>query len=192
MKVVKVGRSSGNDIVIQNDGYVGRTHCEFIQDDSGNYWVVDMNSKNGTFVNGVRRSGKTKLSSNDMVRIGNTMLPWRNYFTGVSGGNTDVGTQVGSGNDGGWNPPVVPPSKPNNYLALAILSTIFCCLPFGIVSIVFASKVDNLWNIGDYNGAMEAARKAKTWFWLSFGLGLVLDIIILIYYIAIIGVAFLS
>lgn len=80
MKVIKVGRSSENDIVIQNDAYVGRTHCEFIQDDSGNCWVVDMNSKNGTFVNGVRRSGKTKLSSNDMVRIGNTMLPWRNYF----------------------------------------------------------------------------------------------------------------
>lgn len=190
MKVIKVGRSSGNDIVI-TDSYVGRTHCEFIQDDSGNYWVVDLNSKNGTFVNGVRRSGKTKLNSNDIVRIGNTPLPWMSYMKGVPGGPTDIGTDVVSG-DGGYNPPVIPPAKPSNYLALAILSTIFCCLPFGIVSIVFASKVDNQWYNGDYNGAMESARKAKTWFWLSFGLGFVLDIIIIIYYVAVIGVAFLS
>lgn len=188
MKIIKVGRSSGNDIVI-SDNYVGRTHCEFIQDDNGNYWVVDMNSKNGTFVNGVRRSGKTKLNSNDIVRIGNTPLPWMSYLKGVPGGNTDIGTVVDPGG-GGYNPPEAP--KPSNYLALAILSTIFCCLPFGIVSIVFASKVDNQWYSGDYDGAVESARKAKTWFWLSFGLGLVLDIIITIYYVLVIGVAFLS
>lgn len=191
MKEIKVGRGSSNDIVIPSDDkYVSVTHCQFIKDDNGNYWLVDLNSTNGTFVNGVRRSGKTKLSSNDIVRIGNTTLPWLNYFNGVSNGTTNVGTQVDPG-IGGWGPtpPMPPASKPNNYLALAILSTIFCCLPFGIVSIVFASKVDSQWNTGDYNGAMESARKAKTWFWLSFGLGLVLDIFVLIYYIVIIGVA---
>ena len=80
MKVVTVGRSSENDILIQNDGYVGRTHCEFIQDDNGNCYVVDLNSKNGTYVNGVRITGKTRLQSHDTVRIGNTTLPWKNYF----------------------------------------------------------------------------------------------------------------
>lgn len=183
MKIIKVGRSSKNDVVIQHDEFVSGTHCEFIQDDSGNYWVVDMNSTNGTFVNGVRRSGKSHLDKTDMVRIGNTMVPWPQYFNGCTGG----GTEVHPGPDG-WNPPAPSSTKPNNYLALAILSTIFCCMPFGIASIVFASKVDNQWNSGDYGGANESARKAKMWFWLSFGFGLIVDIILLIYYI-VLGVA---
>lgn len=106
MKVIKVGRSSENDIVISNDGYVGRAHCEFIQDDSGNYWVIDLNSTNGTFVNGVRCLGKTRLNSTDMVRIGNTMLPWKNYFSGFSGNAMNAGTQINSVG-GGYNPPAV-------------------------------------------------------------------------------------
>lgn len=92
MKIIKVGRSSGNDIVIQNDQYVGRTHCEFIMDDNGNYWVVDLNSTNGTFVNGMRRSGKTQLNPDDNVRIGNTSLAWVNFFSGVTSGFTPEGS----------------------------------------------------------------------------------------------------
>ena len=53
--------------------------------------------------------------------------------------------------------------KPNNYLVWAILSTILCCLPFGIVSIIFASKVDNYWNAGNYYEAEQASRKARNW-----------------------------
>jgi len=56
------------------------------------------------------------------------------------------------------NGPVVP-----NNLVWAILTTLFCCLPLGIVSIVFASKVDGLRAAGDIAGAWEASRKAKTW-----------------------------
>ncbi len=56
-----------------------------------------------------------------------------------------------------------PPSKPDNHLAWAILSTIFCCLPLGIVSIVYSSKVDGLYNAGDYAGAFNAASKAQSY-----------------------------
>lgn len=37
----------------------------------------------------------------------------------------------------------------------------FCCLPLGIVSIVFAAQVSGKWQSGDYQGAMESSRKAK-------------------------------
>ena len=53
--------------------------------------------------------------------------------------------------------------KPDNCLVWAILSTCFCCLPFGIVSIVYASKVDSEWALGNYDGAEDAAKKARTW-----------------------------
>ena len=52
-------------------------------------------------------------------------------------------------------------SKPDNNLVWAILSTILCCLPLGIVSIVYAAKVDGLYASGDYAGAKDASDKAK-------------------------------
>ena len=53
--------------------------------------------------------------------------------------------------------------KPDNYLVWAILSTVFCCLPLGIVAIVKASKVDALWAQGLQEEASEAANDAKKW-----------------------------
>lgn len=53
--------------------------------------------------------------------------------------------------------------RPNNYLVLSILSTIFCCWPLGIPSIVYASKVNTKFAEGDYLGAQEASARAKKW-----------------------------
>ena len=60
-----------------------------------------------------------------------------------------------------------------NYLVQAILVTLFCCLPFGIVSIVYAAQVNTKLGAGDYAGALDASQKAKTWSLWSFGIGLV-------------------
>lgn len=51
----------------------------------------------------------------------------------------------------------------SNNLVWAILSTLFCCLPLGIVSIVHAAKVNSLLAAGDIAGARDAADKAKKW-----------------------------
>jgi hypothetical protein len=56
---------------------------------------------------------------------------------------------------------------PENYLIWAILSTLFCCWPVGIVSIVHASKVESAFNRGAYNGALDASQKAKKWALIS-------------------------
>ncbi|MBO4723376.1 MAG: CD225/dispanin family protein [Muribaculaceae bacterium] len=55
------------------------------------------------------------------------------------------------------------PPKPDSYMVWAILTTLFCCLPLGIVSIVKAAKVDDLYNRGDYSGAQTASEEAKKW-----------------------------
>jgi hypothetical protein len=60
------------------------------------------------------------------------------------------------------------------YLAQAILTTLFCCLPFGIVSIVYAAQVNGKLAVGDHAGALQSSQNAKTWAWISFGTGLVL------------------
>ncbi len=53
------------------------------------------------------------------------------------------------------------PQKPDNYLVWAILSTLLCCLPFGIVAIVKSSKVDSLWYAGNHAEAIQASNDAK-------------------------------
>lgn len=64
-----------------------------------------------------------------------------------------------------------------NYLPQAILTTLFCCLPFGIVAIVYAAQVNAKVAAGDYEGAMQSSKSAKTWCWVSFGSGLAFIVI---------------
>ena len=66
----------------------------------------------------------------------------------------------------------ISPQTPN-YLPQAILVTLFCCLPFGIVAIIHASQVSGKVSSGDLEGARESGDKAKFWCWVSFGTGLV-------------------
>ena len=73
--------------------------------------------------------------------------------------------------------PVTPVTVPN-YLVQAILVTLCCCLPFGIVSIVYAAQVNGKVQGGDIQGAMETSGKAKMWCWIGFGCGLVANLII--------------
>ena len=70
----------------------------------------------------------------------------------------------------GSPPPVPPPpARPNvpNYLVQSILATLFCCLPFGIVAIVYAAQVNTKLAGGDTAGALTASANAKKWCWAS-------------------------
>lgn len=68
------------------------------------------------------------------------------------------------------------PAPVPNHMVGAILSTVFCCLVGGIVSIVYASKVNTKLALGDIEGAKAASKTAKGWiianvvFGLLFGL----------------------
>ncbi|MGI6219099.1 MAG: CD225/dispanin family protein [Bacteroidaceae bacterium] len=65
------------------------------------------------------------------------------------------------------------PSYPKTWLAESILVTIFCCLPFGIVGIVYASKISALYEAEKYEEAERASREAGKWTKLGFFIGLV-------------------
>ncbi|WP_422745232.1 CD225/dispanin family protein [Mycobacterium sp. WMMD1722] len=71
-------------------------------------------------------------------------------------------------------PPAAQPAgpQPKTHLAFAILTTIFCCLPFGIVSIVKASQVSGLWAQGRYPEAQAASDSAAKWAKISLAIGL--------------------
>jgi len=70
--------------------------------------------------------------------------------------------------------------QPATYLIPAILSTVFCCIPSGIVAIVYATRVSTLYNAGNIQGALSASKNARLWSIISVGVGLVLGVIYLI------------
>lgn len=72
--------------------------------------------------------------------------------------------------------------RPQNYLVLAILTTIFCCLPTGIVSIIYSSKVNTLVAEGKYDEAIAASKSAKTWGIVGLVIGLLSYIIVFAIY----------
>lgn len=80
MKVITIGRGQDNDIVIK-DPLISRNHLQLIQKDDGTASVVDLNSSNGTYVNGHKITGEHILSKNDIVLIGRTTLQWQKYVT---------------------------------------------------------------------------------------------------------------
>jgi len=72
-----------------------------------------------------------------------------------------------------------PPTgqQPSSHLVFAILTTLFCCLPLGIVSIVKASQVSGLWAQGNYAGAVAASNSARTWAMWSAIVGIAIFVI---------------
>jgi interferon-induced transmembrane protein len=83
-----------------------------------------------------------------------------------------------------WTPPPPPgtgtPANIPNYLIPSILVTLFCCLPVGLVSIIYAAQVNSKIAAGDIQGAMAASKNAKTWMFVAVGLGLVAIIIAIV------------
>jgi len=80
----------------------------------------------------------------------------------------------------------VPPGQPAggpppNNLVWAILTTLFCCLPLGVVSIVFAAQVNSKWAAGDYAGAQDSARKARQFAMWSAIAGLVIVVLYIVF-----------
>jgi hypothetical protein len=98
--------------------------------------------------------------------------------------------------DYGSTPPPPPPpltpyssaevqgAPPPNYLVWAILSTLLCCLPLGIASIVFSTQVNSKWALGDVAGAQDASVKAKNFAMWGAILGVVINVVVVVIFVA--------
>ena len=68
-----IGRGTSCDITIPNDNHVSTEHLLILyREADGIFWADDMNSSNGTYVNGTFVSEKVKLQSGDIIVIGGT------------------------------------------------------------------------------------------------------------------------
>jgi hypothetical protein len=59
-----------------------------------------------------------------------------------------------------------------NYLVHSIVVTLCCCMPLGVVGIIFAAQVNSKLAAGDIVGAQEASNKAKLFCLIGAGVGI--------------------
>jgi pSer/pThr/pTyr-binding forkhead associated (FHA) protein len=70
---VTIGRADENTIALAGDEFASAHHAR-IEAGRDGVWILDLNSTNGTFVNGARLDGRRKLREGDVVQIGDTEL----------------------------------------------------------------------------------------------------------------------
>jgi hypothetical protein len=73
-----------------------------------------------------------------------------------------------------------------NHLVYAILVTLFCCLPFGIVSIIHAAKVNSLVEAGSMEAAIDASERAKKWATWGLATGLAINLLAVLLQVALV------
>jgi pSer/pThr/pTyr-binding forkhead associated (FHA) protein len=66
---LRIGSNPDNDMVIESDGVDG-SHLELFCDSDGHVFITDLNTKNGTFINGNELDGYTLLNQGDKVVLG--------------------------------------------------------------------------------------------------------------------------
>ncbi len=79
MKIIKVGRGKDNDEIL-NDSTVSRNHLQIFFGDDGLVVVTDLDSANGTTVNGKKIYKPTKLEPLDILKAGNSLIKWKNHL----------------------------------------------------------------------------------------------------------------
>ena len=70
---VTVGRGGQNDLVLDGDEFASSRHAR-IEVRGDGVWVQDLDSTNGTYVNGSRVAGAQRLDPGDVLRVGETDL----------------------------------------------------------------------------------------------------------------------
>lgn len=81
MKIITIGRSSENNIILFDDKVSGK-HASLTFTNKQEYYVQDFNSTNGTFVNGNKIGNEPyQLMPQDVVKLGRTVIPWQTYLS---------------------------------------------------------------------------------------------------------------
>ena len=92
-----------------------------------------------------------------------------------------------------WTPPPASgtPANVPNYLIPAIVS-LFCCLPLGIVGVIFAAQVNGKVAAGDVQGALDSSKKAKMFSYIAIGLGVAGWVCYILFFVVIGGISMIG
>ena len=108
---ISVGRGTTNEVSLPGDTEVSRLHAELER--IGGEWTVsdDGLSRNGTYVNGQRISGRHRLRDGDVVRVGQTSIAYKRPTTEDSQPTQIAGERLTLGD--------LPPTQRQVLVALA-------------------------------------------------------------------------
>lgn len=70
---INLGRAADSTFHLDDD-YSSARHAQLIQRDARTWVITDLNSTNGTYVNGQRLTGPVAISLGDVIRIGKTLM----------------------------------------------------------------------------------------------------------------------
>jgi diguanylate cyclase (GGDEF)-like protein len=74
LREIYIGRTADCEIACLLDGLISRRHAHVTVDDAGRAWIEDLDSMNGTLVNGVSVSRPTMLRRGDRVYLGESCI----------------------------------------------------------------------------------------------------------------------
>lgn len=133
-KLIRIGRSEGQNDIVINHPSVSRVHCELFYDGDGNAFLTDLDSANGTYVNGKRVREPVLLKNTDIVKLGfGNPIPWKEYIDEpLNAVDSDVELELQASDSGTHH--FVPVKKAN-----PVLVTVVMVATVGIVAaLVFA------------------------------------------------------
>jgi pSer/pThr/pTyr-binding forkhead associated (FHA) protein len=82
-RALTLGRGLGNDVIL-DDPYVDACHARIARDDSGAWSIADLGSVNGLSANGTRVDAAIAVRAGTEVRIGRTLLRFRDSEEAVA------------------------------------------------------------------------------------------------------------
>ncbi len=62
---------------------------------------------------------------------------------------------------------------PSTYFPWAIVTTLLCCFPAGIIALIYSTMVESRYSRGDYYGSVKASETALLWCIIALVFGLV-------------------
>jgi adenylate cyclase len=86
------GRSATSNIVLSDDN-VSRRHAMVHLQGRDEFWLLDLGSSNGTYLNGRRLSQPTRLTDRDVIKIGDHSFTFRNPKAGAGSETTAMGAE---------------------------------------------------------------------------------------------------
>jgi hypothetical protein len=133
---VVIGRIAGNDVVLDWDPQVSRSHAQLER--VGTDWTLadDGLSRNGSHVNGERILGRRRLTDGDIVRVGQTTIVFRASAAGFE-------STIGAG--------TFPPVRLTDAERRVLVAL---CAPFGVEGGAAPAPATN----GEIAGALNLSR----------------------------------
>lgn len=86
-----IGRAAGNDVIL-DDQRVSRRHALIHKQDENEYWIIDLGSGNGTYLNGRRVTLATRLKDRDVLSLGEWSFTFRQASVTTGGRFTEPTT----------------------------------------------------------------------------------------------------